>query len=160
MNSIAAKIGIQSFRSLMKKFFLFVCLMIFSYASFPQQSFVEQSFVINVEVPVRVYKGNTFINDLSIKDFELFDDGIKQKIEAVYLIKKKSVERSDEKKKFTPQTSRNFFLFFEVNEYSRKLQEAMTYFIEEIFKTRNFERIERNIETGRAGRECRIQAHG
>jgi len=117
----------------LKKIFIFVFVMISSYASFPQQSFIEQSLVINVEVPVRVYKGNTFINDLSIKDFQLFDDGIKQKIEAVYLIKKKSVERSDEKKKFSPQTARNFFLFFEVNEYSRRLQEAMKYFMEEIF---------------------------
>jgi hypothetical protein len=117
----------------MKKIFIFVCVMIFSYASFPQQSFIEQSFVINVEVPVRVFKGNTFIDDLTIKDFELFDDGIKQKIEAVYLIKKESVERSDEKKKFRPQTARNFFLFFEVNEYSRRLQEAMKYFMEEVF---------------------------
>ncbi|MCK4338343.1 MAG: hypothetical protein KAX11_10375, partial [Candidatus Aminicenantes bacterium] len=80
-----------------------------------------------------MFKGNTFIDDLTIKDFELFDDGIKQKIEAVYLIKKERVERSEEKKKFRPQTARSFFLFFEVNEYSRRLQEAMKYFMEEIF---------------------------
>ncbi len=133
MNLFTVNSGFKSFRPRIKKIFLFMCIAIFSYASFPQQSFIEQSLVINVEVPVRVYKGNTFINDLSIKDFELFEEGIKQKIEAVYLIKKKSVERSDEKKKFRPQTSRTFYLFFEVNEYSRRLQEAMKYFMEEIF---------------------------
>ncbi len=129
MNLFTVNSGFKSFRPRIKKIFLFMCIAIFSYASFPQQSFIEQSLVINVEVPVRVYKGNTFINDLSIKDFELFEEGIKQKIEAVYLIKKKSVERSDEKKKFRPQTSRTFYLFFEVNEYSRRLQEAMKYFL-------------------------------
>ncbi len=99
MNLFTVNSGFKSFRPRIKKIFLFMCIAIFSYASFPQQSFIEQSLVINVEVPVRVYKGNTFINDLSIKDFELFEEGIKQKIEAVYLIKKKSVERSDESKK-------------------------------------------------------------
>lgn len=133
MNLFTVNSGFKSFRPRIKKIFLFMCIAIFSYASFPQQSFIEQSLVINVEVPVRVYKGNTFINDLSIKDFELFEEGIKQKIEAVYLIKKRSVERSDEKKKFRPQTSRTFYLFFEVNEYSRRIQEAMKYFMEEIF---------------------------
>ncbi len=133
MNLITVHSHFKSFQPRIKKIFLFMCITIFSYASFPQQSFIEQSLVINVEVPVRVYKGNTFVNDLSIKDFEVFEEGIKQKIEAVYLIKKKSVERSDEKKKFRPQTSRTFYLFFEVNKYSRRLQEALKYFIEEIF---------------------------
>ncbi|MBN2245610.1 MAG: hypothetical protein JW755_07170 [Candidatus Aminicenantes bacterium] len=98
-----------------------------------QQSFIEQTFVINIEVPVRVFQGDRFIDNLTIEDFEVWEDGIRQKVEAVYLIKKKSIERSDEKKKFHPETSRCFHLFFEVSEYSPKLQEALDYFMQMVF---------------------------
>jgi len=67
---------------------------------------------VNIEVPVRVFKGDTFVEDLSIDDFEVFEDGVPQKIEAVYLIKKRNVERSEEKRRFRPETHRNFYLFF------------------------------------------------
>ncbi len=98
-----------------------------------QQSFIEQTFVINIEVPVRVFQGERFIDNLTIDDFEVFEDGIRQKVEAVYLIKKKSIERSDEKKRFRPETSRCFNLFFEVSEYSPKLQDALNYFMQNVF---------------------------
>ena len=92
---------------------------------FAQESFIEQSLVINIEVPVRVFKGTAFVKDLTIKDFDLFEDGVLQKIDAVYLVKKRSIERSDEKKRFKPETERHFFLFFEVSEYTPKMGEAL-----------------------------------
>jgi len=99
-----------------------------SIAVFSQQ-ITQESLVINIEVPVRVYKGNTFVDNLTIDDFEILDEGIPQKIEAVYLIKKKSIERKEEKRKFSPEISRNFFLFFEISEYTSKLGDAISYFI-------------------------------
>lgn len=117
----------------MRRFlFIIICLFLTS-PVFAQQSFIEQTFVINVEVPVRVFQGDRFIGDLTIEDFEVFEDGIRQKVEAVYLIKRKSIERSDEKKRFRPETSRCFHLFFEVSEYSPKLQEALDYFMQNVF---------------------------
>jgi len=116
----------------MKKIILLFCILILSFSVFSQQIFIEQSLVINVEVPVRVYESGKFVENLTIKDFEVYEDSISQKIEAVYLIKKKNIERKEEKKRFVPQTSRNFFLFFEISDYTRKLGEAIDYFFNNV----------------------------
>lgn len=50
------------------------------------QEIQHEAVAINIEVPVRVFKGETFINDLTLDDFELYEDGVLQEIEAVYLI--------------------------------------------------------------------------
>lgn len=52
------------------------------------QELQHQVSVVNIEIPVRVFKGDTFIDSLTINDFEVFEDGKLQQIEAVYLIKK------------------------------------------------------------------------
>lgn len=96
------------------------------------QDIQEKSQVINVEIPVRVFLGTTFIDNLILADFEIYEEGILQDIEAVYLVKKRSIERSQEKKKFSPRTARNYFLFFEVTEYSSRLGDAVKYFIHNV----------------------------
>ncbi len=115
--------------------FLFVAMSLFlGLVIFPQQqSFIEQSLVINVEVPVRVFDGKRFVSDLTIKDFEIYEDGGEQKIEAVYLISDRSIERSDERKRFVPDTDRAFYLFFEIEEYTPELQNAMRLFIDDVY---------------------------
>ncbi len=120
----------------MKKRFLLICILSLNFSVFSQE-IQEQSFVVNIEVPVRVYKGGTFVGDLSIDDFEVFEDGIPQKIEAVYLIKKRTVERSEEKKRFSPVTQRNFYLFFEITEYDPRLADAVEYFIHNVVVPRD-----------------------
>ena len=75
---------------------IFLCLSLFS------QQIIEESIVINVEVPVRVFKAGTFVDNLTIDDFEVFEEGILQKIEAVYLVKKRTIERSEEMRRFSP----------------------------------------------------------
>lgn len=113
----------------MKKLFIIVSILFICAHLFPQKAFIQQSLVINIEVPVRVFDGKAFVDDLKMKDFEIYEDGVRQKVEAVYLVKKKSIERREEKKRFVPKTSRDFFLFFEVSEYSAKLNEALEYFV-------------------------------
>ncbi|MEE8605801.1 MAG: hypothetical protein V3S65_10515 [Candidatus Aminicenantaceae bacterium] len=115
----------------MKKIFLLICILSLNFSVFSQE-IQEQSFVVNIEVPVRVYKGGTFVGDLSIDDFEVLEDGIPQKIEAVYLINKRNVERSEEKRRFTPETHRNFYLFFEITEYDPRIRQAIEYFIQNV----------------------------
>ena len=115
----------------MKRLFLFVAVFILSFSVFSQQ-ITHETFVINVEVPVRVFKGSTFIDNLTLNDFDITEDGVPQKIEAVYLVKKRSIERREEKKRFAPETSRNFYLFFEITEYTPKLAEAVGYLIRNI----------------------------
>lgn len=105
---------------------IFLCVWVFP------QDVQEESVVINVEVPVRVFQGNHFVGDLQLKDFEMLENGVPQKIEAVYLVKKRSIERSEEKRRFHPETSRTFFLFFEITEYSPRLREAVDYFIKNV----------------------------
>jgi len=99
---------------------------------FSQERIQEQATVINIEVPVRVFHEGAFVDNLTIDDFEVLENGVPQKIEAVYFVKKRSVERSEERKRFNPQTTRNFFLFFEISDYTPQLGDAVRYFVEHV----------------------------
>ncbi len=112
----------------MKKALLLTAFVFLGLSLFSQEIFIRQTVVINVEVPVRVFKDGKFVDNISIDDFEIFEEGIIQKIEAVYLIKKMSVEKREEKKRFSPKIKRNFILLFEVSEYFARLDEAVNYF--------------------------------
>lgn len=117
----------------MKKLvFLLILAGILSFFAFAQKIFVKQALVVNVEVPVRVFKDGTFVDNLTIDDFEAFENGIPQKIEAVYLVKKRTIEKSEEKKRFAPETSRHFFLNFEVAEYTPELARALEHFVQNV----------------------------
>lgn len=115
----------------MKRFLIVFCLSLFSLSVFSQQT-SEEAVVINIEVPVRVFEGGNFVDNLTIEDFEILEEGIPQKIEAVYLVKKRTVERSEEKKRFAPSTNRNFFLLFEISEYTSEIGKAIDYFHENV----------------------------
>ncbi len=107
------------------------------------QELQEEAIAINIEVPVRVFKGNTFIDNLTIDDFEVTEEGIIQKIEAVYLIKKTNIERKETEKSdevtkaFSPETSRQFILMFEVTEYLPRIGEALDYFFDKVMMPRD-----------------------
>lgn len=115
----------------MNRFFCFWCFSLFSLCLFSQQV-AEQAVVINIEVPVRVFQNGSFVEDLTIDDFEILEEGIPQRIEAVYLVKKRTVERSEEKKRFVPSTDRTFFLVFEISEYKSEIGDAIDYFYENV----------------------------
>ncbi len=122
----------------MKKPILIIGVLFLSLATLAQEISHDVS-VINIESPVRVFKGSKFVNSLTINDFEVYEDGMLQKIEAVYLIKKTNIEREetqmkkDEARKiFAPQTSRNFVLMFEIYEYFPKIGKAIEYFFNEV----------------------------
>jgi VWFA-related protein len=87
---------------------------------------------INIEVPVRVFKGDAFVDDLTIADFEIYEDGKPQDLDAVYLVRKTIIERREETTPLTPDTHRRFFLFFEMSEYDPKVREALNYFVDEV----------------------------
>ncbi len=115
----------------MKKILLFSFIFLMSLVLFSQQ-IKEEATVINVEVPVRVFSGKTFIDNLTIDDFEVLENGISQNIEAVYFVKKRSIERSQEKKRFSPKTARSFFLFFELSRYDPTIGDAIKYFVHNV----------------------------
>ncbi len=103
------------------------------------QQISHETIVVNIEVPVRVFKGNQFVDNLTINDFLVYEDGNLQDVVALYLIKKTNIEREDTKidkekarKIFTPSVSRNFVLLFEIREYLPKIGEAIDYFFNKV----------------------------
>jgi hypothetical protein len=96
------------------------------------QEIQHETRTINIEVPVRVFKGGAFVEDLTIADFELFENGHPQTLDAVYLVKKSVVERREDTRAFEPDTGRHFYLFFEMTEYDPKVREAIDHFVRRV----------------------------
>ncbi|MFW6140846.1 MAG: VWA domain-containing protein [Acidobacteriota bacterium] len=130
-------------KNLFVRGFLFLCSWVFlnpafflpTNPSFPQEEHVER--VVSIEVPVRVYKKGRFVRDLSIQDFMLLEDGKPQRIDAVYLIKKKTIEREEKheeavKTREPEIASRNFVLVFETRHYLPKLDQVLDYFFNKV----------------------------
>ncbi|MCJ7580222.1 MAG: hypothetical protein MUP98_06775 [Candidatus Aminicenantes bacterium] len=115
----------------MKKIVLLFLIAVSSLILFSQEQKHEVS-VVNIEIPVRVFQGDNFIDNLNIEDFDVFEDGVLQKIEAVYLIKKKSVTKEEGNQKFFPSVTRNFILMFEIIDYLPKIGESIDYFFNNI----------------------------
>ncbi len=124
---------------IMKKLFLAVWILAICITSISQE-IQHEAVAINIEVPVRVFKGETFINNLTIGEFEVYEDGVLQEIEAVYLIKKNAIERKDAKvgqegstQRFVPQvSSRYFVLLFDILTFLPKVEQALDFFFEEV----------------------------
>lgn len=88
--------------------------------------------VRNIEVPVRVYMRNQFVDNLTIEDFEILENGVPQKIEALYLANKNSIARQQEVKAYSPQTARHYYLLFQIIEYNPKLEASIDYFFKNV----------------------------
>lgn len=96
------------------------------------QELQHQTGVVNIEVPVRVYDGPRFVDNLTLDDFEVFEDGTPQKIEGAYFIRKTTIDRREEAASFQPATARHFYLFFELYEPQPKIDEAVRRFVTEV----------------------------
>ena len=88
------------------------------------QEIQHEAVAVNIEVPVRVFDGDIFIDNLVLSDFEIYEEGVLQQAEAVYLIKRTNITREEiiePKKKetevYNPETSRYFILCFILTEY-------------------------------------------
>lgn len=110
----------------MKKTIILLALALLTFHSFAQ---VEQHEVTvrNVVVPVRVLDGNQFVANLTIDDFELFESGEKQEIEALYLVRRSSIARKETAQEFNPYLSRHFYMLFQLTEYNPQLSQAIDY---------------------------------
>ena len=97
--------------------------------------------VVNVEVPVRVFDGERFVDDLTIKDFEVFENGKPQKIAALYLIRKANIQKKetsgDAADKPAPKTGRTIVMQFEVLGPSPKLDEAVDFFFDQVLEPKD-----------------------
>lgn len=106
------------------------------------QELQHEAVVVNIEVQTRVFRGNTFIDNLTKDDFLLYEDGVLQEIDAVYLVKKTEIEREDTvlepeaaKQTFAPDVSRNIVLSFDMKDYLPKIEEALDTFINEFLSS-------------------------
>jgi hypothetical protein len=115
----------------MKKLILFLCLFLISIYILPYQKDTndQDNFI---PVPVRVFEGNQFIDDLGISDFEIYEDGIRQKIGTLYLTKNTSITRKEGSVEINPDISRTFYLLFQLIEYNPKISDAIEYFFSNI----------------------------
>jgi hypothetical protein len=98
----------------------------------------HQALAINIEVAVRVFKGDTFIDHLKMKDFEVYEDGVLQDIAAIYLVRKSDIERQELAKTdpppVPPQTKRHFVLTFDVINWLPRIKEAMDHLFRHVLQ--------------------------
>ena len=115
----------------MKKIIFFVTILVMIISLFPHQE--QHSVTVrNIEVPVRVFVDQQFVDNLTIEDFEIYENGILQKIEALYLTNKNSISRQQELKAFSPQLARHYYLLFQIIEYNPKLEASIEYFFKNV----------------------------
>lgn len=91
----------------------------------------HESVVVNIEVPVRVLRKGVLVEGLTLADFEVFEDGIPQKVEAVYLVRDKQVVSEDKAPGASPpapQTTCQYLLYLDLKEYLPKIDEALDFF--------------------------------
>jgi VWFA-related protein len=131
--------------------FAFGLLFLFLFMS--GQEIQEKATAVNIEVPVRVYDGNKFVDNLTINDFIIYEDGKKQDIDAVYLIKERAIERKESveeeeladkkeaEEKFAPQEPRTFVFVFELLEYLPQINEVIDYFFQNVMQSSDAVRV-------------------
>jgi VWFA-related protein len=115
--------------------FLLFCVATLAGPAGSSQQQRHESVVVNIEVPVRVMKKNAFVDGLTLKDFEVFEDGVRQNIEAVYLIKDKRVLREEKAGSAalpTPRNARHYVLSLDLKEYLPKIGDALDFFFTEV----------------------------
>ncbi|TFG56691.1 MAG: hypothetical protein E4H35_04565 [Candidatus Aminicenantes bacterium] len=98
----------------------------------PQQ---HESVVVNIEVPVRVLKKGVFMDGLTLADFEVFENGVLQPLEAVYLIRDRKVLREEKAGGAappTPQSVRHYILSLDLKEYLPKIGDALDFFFTDV----------------------------
>jgi VWFA-related protein len=91
--------------------------------------------VVNITVPVRVFDGDRFVDSLKLEDFEVFEDGRPQPIQAVYLVRGSEVRRREGPARgVSPETARTFVLLFQIAEYMPEIDKAVDAFFESVYR--------------------------
>jgi len=114
-------------KSRLMPFFLMFCL--FAFVAFlPQETII-------IQVPVRALDG-VLPPDLRLADFELSEGGIAQQIQGLYYVEKNRIVRREERKNFTsqPNTTRHFYLVFQMTKYDSKLEDVMENIFTEVLR--------------------------
>ncbi len=67
-------------------------------------------------------------------DFEVFENGVPQKIQALYLIKSTDVARKEAPAEISALLSRHFYFLFQLTEYDARITDAIDFFFRDIFR--------------------------
>lgn len=87
--------------------------------------------VPTMALAVRVYDGNTFVPDLTLKDFAVLEAGFMVEPTALLYVRKDTIERQEGSMDVLPNLSRQITLLFRMSDYSKKVAEGLDAF----FKT-------------------------
>ena len=110
---------------------LIVILGITFLSQYPQEQ--HEVAVRNVVVHLRVYDGSTFIENLTIDDLELLENGKPQKIQALYLTLNKQIERFEAERDYVPYIGRSYYFLFQITEFNPRIGDALEYFFTKVF---------------------------
>ena len=113
-----------------KRFLLIILCGLMAIVLLPQEKF--EVTVTNIIVPVRVMEGENFVDNVTIDDLELFEDGKPQEIQALYLVRKTDIQRKEILQEFNPALTRNFYLLFQLTDYNPKLAELINYLFHQV----------------------------
>jgi hypothetical protein len=91
----------------------------------PAARTVQGPIVAPIQVPVRVFDGTRFVDDLKLGDFEIYEDGFSIPPDSLHLVKGRSIARQEGPATFQPDTSRTFYLMFQTVDWDPKLAGAI-----------------------------------
>lgn len=83
-------------------------------------------------VAVRVHDGGRFVDGLTLADFAVFEDGMAREARALYRIDKNVLAGQEGEAGPRPDTSRHFYLLFQMYDYDPKIAQALRYFFDEV----------------------------
>lgn len=88
-----------------------------------------------IQVPVRCL-GGALPADLTLADFEITEDGKPQFLQGLYFVEKNQIIRREERKNFSlqPNTTRHFYLLFQMTQYDAKLEQVVNELFREIIR--------------------------
>jgi len=110
--------------------FSLLILFFLPYLSLSQKRLKEKVDVTAIEVPVRVFHKDRAVKDLTKKDFEIYEEGIKQEITSFETVARKisTSPGKDQPKK------RLFFLIFNIFDYNEAVGEGIDFFFKNFFQ--------------------------
>jgi len=80
-----------------------------------------------IEVPVRVFDGTRFVDDLKLGDFEIYENGLPIPPDSLFLVKGQSIARREGQETVQPNTSRMYYLMFQTVDWDPNLAEAINH---------------------------------
>jgi len=98
------------------------------------QAVQHEAIVANISVSLRVFDGDRFVEDLTLNDLELYEDGKPQKIQGLYLTRQTVIERSQAGRDFSPNTARRFYFLFQITDFNPQITEAIDHFFTHVYQ--------------------------